>query len=61
MTELTLFDLNSSQELVKELNSEKTKSIIGGRIPIPIPTRPPRPQPCPPLMPRKFCEYSTQI
>ena len=60
MSELTLFDLNSSKELVQELNSEKTKLIIGGRIPIPTPIpRPnpnPRPQPCPSLMPQRFCE-----
>lgn len=63
MAELTLFDLNGSKDRVEELNSEKTKSIIGGRIPIPTPIpRPdpiPRPQPCPSLMPRKFCEYAT--
>ena len=44
MSELTLFDLNSSKELVKELNSEKTKSIRGGIIPLPEIL----PEPCPP-------------
>ena len=46
MKELTLFDLNGSKELVQELNLEKTKSIIGGRIPIP-PIPNPIPDPCP--------------
>ena len=59
MSELKLFDLNGFKELVKELKSEKTKLIVGGRIPIPVLKPIPRPQPCPPLMPRRFCEYST--
>lgn len=30
MTEITLFDLNSSQELVEELNLQQSKLILGG-------------------------------
>ena len=30
MTELTLFDLNSSKDIVKELNQKESKLILGG-------------------------------